>query len=358
MKELLPKVILSKDMRKFKPDKPVAIAYMKHLKVKQGKYYYQGTIFTGMAFESKSNKEVDAKIIQNGVVVGDYRPEIFASVSCNQQVDFSLEMPYEDTDPRKPEQMLCYQGTPYTGIAYYFKNNPEAHLESFESVLLSEGKEASGLGWNVWGELGIFWYRGHLSSRFGIGRSHINYYLYWDFREKYLYCEPFAPEDHDAITDEDVTGAMIRIYDKKTANTQDRRIKFSVGFQRNMAGELLWISTRGDVNSETELTHEVVPYWPFQNLGDLVSKWKASESFSLEGSGIGDAVFKRAAQSGLLNSVKYLYIGQSSMTIESEDSLLALPCLTELTLSGEGDIRLLAQSFQSKRPDVKLTLNG
>jgi hypothetical protein len=358
MKELLPKIILSKDMRKFKPDKPVAIAYMKHLKMRQGKYYYQGAIFTGMAFESKSNKKVDAKVIQNGMVIGDYRPEIFASVNYNQQVDFSLEMPYEDTDPRKPEQMLCYQGAPYTGIAYYFKNNSEAHLESFESVLLLEGKEASGLGWNVWGELGVFWYRGHLSSNFGIGSDYITYYLYWDFRERYLYCEPFAPEDHDAITDEDVTGAMIHIYDKKITNIKDRRVKFSVEFQRNITGELLWLSIHGDINSEIELTHETVPYWPFQNLDDLFAKCEASESFYLGESAINDAVFRRVAQSGLLNSVKCLHI-KSLITIKSEGLLLALPFLTELTLVGDREVQFLAQSFQSKKPNVKVTaVNG
>jgi hypothetical protein len=69
-------------------------------------------------------------------------------------------------------------------------------------------------------------------------------------------------------------------------------------------------------------------------------------------------VFRRVAQSGLLNSVKCLHI-KSLITIKSEGLLLALPFLTELTLVGDREVQFLAQSFQSKKPNVKVTaVNG
>ncbi len=353
------KDILPKDMRRFQPDKAIAIAYMEHLEKQQGKYYYQKAVFTGIAFDSKPDKQVDAKVMQNGVIIGDYHPEVFVSVSYDQQVDFSLEMPYEDMDPRKPEQALVYRDALYTGVAYYFKNNPAGHLEAFENVLLLDGKEATGLGWNVWGELGVFWYRGHLSSHYGIGKNYINCYLFWDFREKYLYCEPFVPQDQDAITDLDVTGVDIAIFDKPT-NDPDRRVKFSVDFQRTEIGEISWISIHGDICFEIELTSKNIPYWPFQNLDDLFGRWKGSERFDLGGGCVNDAMLRRIVQSGLLDSVKILSIGSSIvMTLESEEALLMLPNLIELSLTSDmlkqPEAKKLFKSLRSKRPDLRIT---
>lgn len=353
------KDISPKDMRRFQPNKVVAIAYMKHLENQQGKYCYQKTIFTGIAFESRPDNQVDAKVIQNGVIIGDYHPEIFASVPYDQQVDFSLKMPYEDMDPRKPEQALVYRDDLYTGVAYYFKDNPAGHLEAFENVLLLDGKEAAGLGWNVWGELGIFWYRGHLSSYYGIGKKYITCYLFWDFREKYLYCEPFAPQDQDALTDLDVTGVDITIYDKP-ANDPDRRVKLSIDFQRTVIGEISWISIDGDICLESELTPKNIPYWPFQNLDDLFTRWKGSESFDLGGGSIDDTMLRRIVQSGLLDTVKILSIGSAAvLTLESEEVLLLLPSLIGLSLTSnmlkQSKGKKLVQSLQSKRPNLKIT---
>jgi hypothetical protein len=91
---------------------------MHELSAVSGKYYFSGTPFTGVSYASDEERGIRSFQIENGSVLGTYRPTCAGGSSGYAQIDVTGLL----ADEVNTQHPLDFAGGHFTGIGYEFTN--------------------------------------------------------------------------------------------------------------------------------------------------------------------------------------------------------------------------------------------
>lgn len=275
---------------------------------KEGKLFYKGDLFSGVAFTMSEGELVNAIEVSEGMEIGKYFPKYFPE-SDYRVIDIELLVP-EDEDDYDP--FLCLNGERYSGIA----------LE-FDGVFCT-------------GEL--LYVRGWSDSQV-------------------VYYKTGRLESIDLVED-----GFSQIY-QRYENDQLKKYEITVrnSFSFNLAfnedGGLSVLGMEGDYFDQVKLISGKLVIPTFKN-ESFIEDLKAAQFLSLSGNSFTDKLFKRLIFSGVLEQTKNISLFQTAVTREGlyllqQDSRLH-KLLVNSNIISLDDVKL----FKSDKPDCYVEFNS
>lgn len=272
------------------------------------RYYYQGNLFTGVAFSVVGCTITKAVQYQIGLATSKYVSEYFLDVDEQTTVNSDcLEPENEGYD-----EPACYNGTRFSGIAYDFDNNfctGELHYEN---------------GW-----LG----------------SQINYYLSGklefveligkDLSQKYYWYE----------------NGQIGRFEIFARDLLEIRLAF------NQQGEVTLISIDGQYFEKIASFTDKIKY-PLFNKDNFISDLIGSDCLNIFGSTVDDELFKRLIAKGGLKNTSKLHIYGTPLAAKSIDELVSIPNIKQILVKSDVLNVEDMKKFKFQRPDCYVELNG
>jgi hypothetical protein len=275
---------------------------------KEGKFFYEGNLFSGIAFDIANGMLVNAMQISDGIETRRYTPKYYPASDC-QIVDMEILKPESEDDY---EPFLCLNGERFNGIALEFD--------------------------------GVFC-TGELLYVRGWSDSQVTY-----FKTGQL-------ESIELI--EDGFSQIYQCYDGKQIKKYEISVRnlFSFNLEYNEDGNIRVLGLDGDWLNQMKVisTKLTIPHFKHE---DFLDELKAGRFLSISGSSITDRLFKRLVASGVLEQVEVISIFYTALTTESLRLLQEGNRLNKLLVSSDllslDDVRL----FKSARQECYVEFNG
>ncbi len=274
----------------------------------EGKFFYKGDLFSGVAFTMSEGELVNAIEVSEGMETGKYFPKYF-SKSDYRIIDIELLDP-EDEDDYEP--FLCLNGDRFSGIALEFD--------------------------------GVFC-TGELLYVRGWSDSQVTYY------------KTGCIESIDLV--EDGFSQIYQCYKndqlKKYEITVRNSFSFNLAFTED--GGLSVLGMEGDYFNQVKLISDKLAIPDFKN-ESFIDDLKAAQFLSLSGNSVTDKLFKKLISSGVLEQTANISLFQTAVTKESLYLLQKDSRLNRLLVNSNiinlDDLKL----FKHDKPDCYVEFNS
>lgn len=273
----------------------------------EGKFFYKGDLFSGVAFTMSDGDMVNAINISEGVEIGKYFPS-YLPVSESKIIDIELLEPENEDDY---EPFLCLNGERFSGIALEF-----------------DGAFCTGE---------VLYVRGWSDSQ-------VAYY------------ETGCLESIELV--EDGFSQIYQWYEndqlKKYEVTSRNSFSFDLAFNEN--GYLSVLGMEGDYFNQVKMISDKLVIPAFKD-DSFLRNLKSAEFLSLSGHSVTDKLFRRLIYSGVLELMESISLFQTAVTKEilfllQEDSNLK-NLLINSNIINLDDLRL----FKLNNPDCYVEFN-
>lgn len=272
-----------------------------------GKFFYQGNLFTGVAFTTNEGGMVDAIEILAGIEAGKYFPKYFPVSDC-RVIDMEFLEPEDETDY---EPFLCFNGERFTGVAFEFDG-----VFCTGELLYERG----------WSDSQVTYYEA--------GRLESIELIENDFSQIYQWYE----------------NEQVKRYEVAA------RSSFSFNLAFNEDGYLSALGMEGDCFNQARLMSDKLVV-PFLKEESFIDDLKAAEFLSLSGHSVTDELFKRLISFGGLEQTESISLLQTAVTKEGLCLLRKENRLNKLLINSDimnlDDVKL----FKSDRPDCYIDFN-
>jgi len=272
-----------------------------------GRYYYRGGLFTGVAFFLNDCKVERSVEIKGGALHGEYFNEYLFGLDGLLKVDSDCLEPEDEGE----EEPLCYGEERFSGIAYDFDDG------------------------FCTGEL--CYTRGWLGSQVGYYKSGILGSIELideDFSQKIYWYE----------------NGQIKRYEIFERNSFD----ISLGFEEN--GEITVLSIDGDYFDRVGALRNKIKFYYFDDK-KFSAELTGADYLYVSGSAVDDELFDGLlANNGLSNTSK-LRICRTPLTATSLEKLIPIKNIAELFVESEALALEDLQNFKSQRPDCFVEFN-
>lgn len=276
------------------------------LKEEEGKFFYKGDLFSGIAFAMSDGEMVNAIKISEGVEIGEYFPKLSPASDC-RVIDIELLLP-EDEDDYEP--FLCLDGQRFSGIALEF-----------------DGAFCTGE---------LLYVRGWSDSQF-------------------TYYETGRLESIELV--EDGFSQIYQWYEsgqlKKYKVASRNSFSFDLEFKED--GSLSVLGIEGDYFNQVKLMADKLAVPPLNE--SFMDDLKSAEFLSLSGYSITDKFFRRLTFLGMLERTENISLFQTAVTKEGLSLLKESRKLNKLTINSTiinlDDVKL----FKFDKPSCYVELN-
>ena len=275
-----------------------------------GKYWYQDVLYSGVVFAVTPLGVVSSRQVENGRIVGPYRPICALENDQSMQVDLTGQL----SDYTLPQ----YLGKPYSGIGFGFSGDI-----CDREVLLKDGVTYAEAQWT---KDGVMLYFDVPNDKFG--------------------------EVYEWYPNGSLKGIKI---------STNSKFYGSINFAED--GRLTYLGACRGLLKNLQTISDSARFFPFASMLGLASA-KAAETFVLFGDDIDDDFFQRLLEFGALDDVSVLKLNSVNVNRLGLDGLRFLRELrfeTNNALTSEvheSHIRNLATSFKKSYSRIRVFLNG
>ncbi len=272
-----------------------------------GRYYYQGELFTGVSFYLDCCKVERSIEIKSGVLHGEYFNEYLSGLDEAIKIYSDCLKPEDEGE----EEPLCYGEERFSGMAYDFDDG------------------------FCTGEL--CYTRGWLGSQVGYYKSGVLgsvELIDEDFSQKYYW----------------YADSQVRRYEIFERNSFD----VSLGFKEN--GVITVLSIDEDYFDRVHALKDEIKFYYFFDKNFAV-KLTGADYLYISGSAVDDEVFDGLLANDGLSITSKLRICRTSLTTISFDKLIPIKNIVELFVESEAVALEDLHNFKSQRPECFVEFN-
>ncbi len=277
------------------------------------KYYYKGSLFTGVACRIDGENVEVLNEIKNGVIVGLHKYKYFP----NESTVPHIHIDYIDFPGEYLDYPAFYKNEKFTGIAYEFSDDESVCLAYY---LFEDGNPVGSMSWYESGEI----------SSLALLRQGISQLFAW-FR------------------DGSIQGVHLfsRVHHKKL---------FNIVLDEHKRLQTLWIEENYFDWIKQHKTDLEFHYFETKNSFDNLT---VSPSLSLVDGGVDDSVWNSIATNDGLKGLSNINLSLTSLSEEVMLELANIVSLTKIEMrEGQRKLLTVAQRIKLKRPDCVIRLNN
>ena len=275
------------------------------LSEKDGKFYYEGRVFTGVAIELSGCIVNRAVRYIDGSVDGPYSNEYLPAIEHHLIVDFDC------LDPEDEDEPLCYNEERFSGLAYDFDGDV-----CVGELLYENGWQGS----NV-----TYYQSGNLESVELVDDN---------FSQKYYWYE----------------SGQIKRFDLFERNSFEVNLNFSED------GLISTLSINGNYFDRVGELREDVKFAIYDHKA-FPKELMGGDYLYLSGSSVDEGVFESLLENDGLNNTTKLRICRTPLTIGSIEKVIPIKSINELYIESEIVTLKDMQSFKLQRPDCFVEFN-
>lgn len=279
------------------------------LAVENGKYFYQGELFTGIAFVVSEGVVKNAKEYKTGELMGNYSNEYLPNEDNQLKIDSDYLEPENEDDY---EPFRCYKGERFSGIAYDFE---------VEGLCTGEWLYIDG-----WSDSDVTYYKSGVLEAVELIDDDFSQVYYW--------------YEHGQIKKYEIF----------------ERDFFDITLAFEETGELTTLGINGDYFERIKNLSNEMKFCLFEEK-DFISGLKGTRYLSVSGSSVDDEVFGSLLTNGGLGLTSKLSICRTSLTVVSLKKLLPYTNINQLFVESESICFEDMKSFKSQRPGCYVEFN-
>jgi hypothetical protein len=291
----------------------MVLTNIKELDYITDKYYYKGSLFTGVTCRIDGENVEVLNEIKNGVIVGLHKYKYFPNASTVPHIHID----YIDFRGPYLDYPAFYKNEKFTGMTYEFSDDDSVCLAYY---LFEDGNPVGSMSWYESGEIcGLALLRQGISQIFA-----------W-FR------------------DGSIQSVILfsRVHHKRLVN---------IGLDEHKRLRTLWIEENYFDWIKQHKTDIEFHYFETKSSFDNLT---VSPSLSLIDAGVDDSVWNSIATNNGLKGLSQITLSLTSLSEEVMLELANIVSLTEIEISEEQrNLLTVAQSIKLKRPDCLILLNN
>ena len=276
------------------------------------KYYFQGSLFTGIGFEIFGDKIENVSQFENGVNVDININKYFPNDKNIPHIDID----YIDFTGEYLDSYAFYKNHKFSGIAYELEGDQEFCLGQH---LIKDGVTVVSIRWYPSGE----------KESLRLDREGIVQVFEW-FKDGSI--------------------KKISLYSREYG-------EILVNITLSQAKQLSSVWIEGNYFQWIVNYRSKIEYHYFENINSF-KDYSADPNLSLINSGLNDAVFDSIVSNDGLKSLCKIIIFNTSLTETAILELATINTLKQIILSdGKRNLKMIAEELKRKRPDLSIKLN-